>query len=74
MAREGYVSEAEDRKMKRSIRAPCVYTAWNNILKQETEFYPAVWCEHDCAHCGWNPLVAEARLAKIRARLEGGKK
>lgn len=30
----------------------------------------AVWCEtQNCAKCGWNPVVAEARLEAIKQKL-----
>lgn len=30
----------------------------------------SVWCEtQNCAKCGWNPVVAEARLEAIKQKL-----
>ena len=72
MASNSYTADAEDRKMKRSIHAPCVYTAWNEYLKKDTEFYPAVGCSYDCKRCGWNPDVAAERIARIKEEMEGG--
>lgn len=64
MASNDYVSDAEDRKTKRSNKAPCVYTAWSDRHNKEMEFYPAVSCSYECDHCGWNPVVANDRIAR----------
>ena len=70
MASNDYVTEAESRQTKKQMKAPCVYVAWNDMLNKDTDFYPAVNCSYDCAHCGWNPEVKQKRVEKIVAELE----
>ena len=58
---------AVDRERKhREIRA--------QFLDGECLYQPeSIICENrDCANCGWNPAVAQARLDVIRERLEDG--
>ena len=44
---------------------PCIYMEWNEIIEKDQPRRPAVDCNRDCDHCGWNPSVAEARLKKM---------
>ena len=48
------------------LDTPCVYMAWNEILEKDKPRKPAVDCNLDCDHCGWNPEVAKKRIQKIR--------
>lgn len=72
MPSNDYASEAEERRKKRESKAPCVYSAWNEVLHKDTDFYPTVNCSYDCDHCGWNPEVKLRRLEKIKSNLKGG--
>ena len=72
MGRDDFTAEAEARRAKRDIRAPCMYKAWNEVQRKDTEFYPAVDCDCECSHCGWNPEVAARRIARLKERMQGG--
>ena len=53
--------------LKRSMNAPCLYLEegkGGHIIRHA----PAVDCEWDCDHCGFNPRVKERRLAKLGHR------
>lgn len=65
---------ANVKKAKDIIHAPCAYEGWSDMLKRDTRFYPAVDCDYDCEHCGWNPVVALRRKEKMRNELERKKK
>lgn len=41
--------------------APCGVTFRDRDDKLKTE-YPAVDCDMDCKHCGWNPKEAARRI------------
>ncbi len=47
------------------INAPCGVTYKDSGGKIKTE-YPAVDCNMDCKHCGWNPKEAERCMATGR--------
>lgn len=72
MSRADFEMEAEERKSKTSIHAPCVYIAWNESKRRDVECYPAVTCSCECHRCGWNPEVADARIAQLKERLQIG--
>lgn len=72
MSRSDFESEVEERRSKKAIRGPCVYTAWNEVKHRDTEFYPAVSCDCECDKCGWNPAVAAVRIARLKERLQMG--
>lgn len=75
MKRSDYEIEAEERRSKVAIRAPCMYKKWNEVQHRDTEYYPAVSCSCECERCGWNPEVAAARIARLKERLQmGGEK
>ena len=53
--------------LKRSMNAPCLFLEegkGGHIIRHA----PAVDCEWDCDHCGFNPRVKERRLAKLGYR------
>ena len=58
-------SGAEARQTKVTLRAPCVYQDWSDVHQKVADVFPAVNCNYDCSHCGWNPDVAKARLQKM---------
>lgn len=70
MATADRAEEAEDLRTKKLNRAPCVYSAWNDLKHKDTDFYPAVNCDYHCDTCGWNPVVAERRLEKLKLSLQ----
>lgn len=72
MGQSDFEIEYEERRHKRLIRAPCVYTKWNEAQQREAELYPAVFCSHECDKCGWNPKVAAARITRLKERLNIG--
>jgi len=72
MSRADIEIEAEERRTKRSIRAPCVYNIWSDVKNREIEWYPAVSCSCECDKCGWNPKVAAARINRLKERLNIG--
>ena len=57
--------EAGDRKQKRKVNAPCGYERWDDELQKNVTWYPAVLCEMDCSHCGFNPAVKEQRINRL---------
>lgn len=65
---------AEERAEKRKLRAPCLFVEYNDRLRREIESYPAVSCAFRCDRCGWNPVVKQQRIEKIKAELEARKK
>ena len=74
MPSNDYVSDAEDRKVKRTILAPCVYKAKNDLTNKIQDFYPAVNCDYRCDCCGWNPEVAKARVERMTREYAEGRK
>ena len=48
------------------LDTPCVCMEWNEILEKDRPRKPAVDCNLDCDHCGWNPDVAQKRLLKMK--------
>ena len=46
------------------IDIPCAYINWNERLGKDESRRPAVDCDLDCKHCGWNPEVAKKRIEK----------
>lgn len=55
--------ERENDKIKKEISAPCKYMRTLENGKQKVS-YPAVDCDFQCTHCGWNPVVAKRRIAE----------
>ena len=47
------------------LDTPCIYMEWNEILEKDRPRKPAVDCNLECDHCGWNPEVAKKRIKKI---------
>jgi len=45
---------------------PCIYMEWNEIIEKDQPRRPAVDCNRDCDHCGWNPGVAKERLKRMK--------
>ena len=64
--KESPVSAKEN---KRQLKAPCMYMGWSERQKKEVEMYPSVNCTYSCDSCGWNPTVAEKRIAKMKSEL-----
>ena len=48
------------------LDTPCVYMEWDAILEKDRPRKPAVDCNLDCDHCGWNPEVAQKRIIKMK--------
>ena len=48
------------------LDTPCVYMEWNEILEKDRPRKPAVDCNLDCDHCGWNPEIAQKRIIKMK--------
>ena len=48
------------------LDTPCVYMEWDEILEKYRPRKPAVDCNLDCDHCGWNPEIAQKRIIKMK--------
>ena len=60
----------EDKRTRILVNAPCEYQEWRDSAKKWETRYQQVNCNpgNDCARCGWNPAVKEARLKKAGSR------
>ena len=74
------VKAKKERAYKRNVSAPCRFRArdQSGIMKV---LYPAVSCDCQCDHCGWNPEIRKKRVDKMLEELDearglqkGGKK
>ena len=54
--------------------APCAYIGYDEVLKKNRPFYPAVACNGACYQCGWNPEVKEKRVRKMQEEIAARKK
>ena len=44
------------------IGAPCEYEFYEEKKQKNVTSWPAVDCDYDCLHCGWNPEEAKRRM------------
>lgn len=54
------------RNSKNGLRAPCMFIRWDERKHADIEAYPAVSCDYNCDHCGWNPDVAADRVERLK--------
>lgn len=59
----------ESAKRKDKIGAPCRFEGFNDLTGEPYTDYPAVFCNLQCAACGWNPEVAARRLERTKSKL-----
>ena len=67
-----YVSPLD--KLRTERQAPCATLVWDENQKKNVVEYPNIRCGFNCDHCGWNPAVKKARIEKMCAELEAGKR
>lgn len=64
-----YRVDEASRTSKMKLKAPCVFTIWDDRKNMDVETYPAVHCNHECDRCGWNPAVGKKRIQALLERL-----
>ncbi len=58
---------SEEKRVSRALCTKVEYSSKNGRTVKSYTF-PAVDCELDCDHCGWNPVVREVRLMQLRRK------